>query len=454
MENIRKPILVTRPCIERCTVLLSTCSRVSNWEAFAIFSFRELFVSVKRDPPPSFILFFPCKLDGVFTICYEMVSFLTQKQLAYRPKRKIAQLQPKVALGSTEHTIDLRFSQYTRNPKSAPGMDIAHCYLEGNADAVEFCPHDSYHNVVAASTYTLQEGGQPSRHGSISLFNVEVDAGHLHMLYSENTSGIFDIKWNPSGGPASPLLFTIDGYFEDCGYLKEVTSEKISDSMCLFLDWNPSATSISVGLSDGSLSIVSLHESKLEIQEVWKAHDFELWTTSFDIHHPHLVYTGSDDCKFSCWDLRDRPPNPVFQCSKVHKMGVCCIEKSPHDSNMLLTGSYDEFLRVWDLRSISKPLNETSISLGGGVWRVKHHPFIPGLVLAACMHNGFAIVGIKGDKAQVLETYKQHDSLAYGADWQKGEANHTGGKTKPLVATCSFYDKLIRVWRPDLVDFF
>ena len=281
------------------------------------------------------------------------------------------------------------------------------------------------------------------------------------MVFSEETAGIFDIKWSPAGGHASPFLAQADadGYLrikmlEGCCNgvegvnLKEITNEKISNSMCLYLDWNPSATSITVGLSDGSVSIVSFLESKLEIQEEWKAHDYELWTTSFDIHQPNLVYTGSDDCKFSCWDLRDKPPNVVFQSSKVHKMGVCCIEKSPHDPNTLLTGSYDEYLRVWDLRSMSKPLNKTSINLGGGVWRVKHHPFIPGLVLAACMHNGFAIVAIKGDNAEVSETYKKHDSLAYGADWQKGEANHIGENTKPLVATCSLYDKLVRVWRP------
>ncbi|OIW16403.1 hypothetical protein TanjilG_19119 [Lupinus angustifolius] len=340
-------------------------------------------------------------------------------------------------------------------------MDIAHCYLEGNADAVEFCPHNSYHNVFAASTYTLQEGGQPSRHGSVSLFDIDAETGRLDMVYNVETSGIFDIKWNPGGGHVSPCLAQADadGYLTiqmlqgngvGGAYLKQMTSEKISDSMCLYLDWNPSETSITVGLSDGSVSIVSLCESKLEVQQEWKAHDFELWTTSFDIHQPNLVYTGSDDCKFSCWDLRDSPSNLVFQSSKVHKMGVCCIEKSPHDPNSLLTGSYDEYLRVWDLRFISKPVNETSISLGGGVWRVKHHPFIQGLVLAACMHNGFAIVAIKGDKAEVLETYKKHDSLAYGADWQRGEANQEGGGTsKPVVATCSFYDKLVRVWRPE-----
>nr|KYP50236.1 hypothetical protein KK1_027939 [Cajanus cajan]KYP50244.1 hypothetical protein KK1_027947 [Cajanus cajan] len=95
-------------------------------------------------------------------------------------------------------------------------MDIAHCYLKGNADAVEFCPHDSYHNVLAVSTYTLQEGCQPSRHGSISLFNVDVDMGHLDMVFSEETSGIFDIKWNPPGGHVSPFLAQADAD----GYLR------------------------------------------------------------------------------------------------------------------------------------------------------------------------------------------------------------------------------------------
>lgn len=74
--------------------------------------------------------------------------------------------------------------------------------------------------------------------------------------------------------------------------------KNISSSM------NPSSTSISVGLSDGWMSIISLLESQLNIVQELKAREFELWTTCFDIHQPQLVYTGSDDCKFCCWDLR------------------------------------------------------------------------------------------------------------------------------------------------------
>lgn len=233
------------------------------------------------------------------------------------------------------------------------------------------------------------------------------------------------------------------------GFLRDITGEKISSSMCLCLEWNPSATSITVGLSDGSVSIVSVVESQLEVLQQWKAHEFELWATTFDVHQPHLVYTGSDDCKFSGWDIRESPFKLAFQNSKIHKMGVCCIANIPSDSNTLLTGSYDEYLRVWDVRSISKPVNETSVCLGGGVWRIKHHPFIPGLVLAACMHNGFAVVKVGGEKAEVLETYAKHGSLAYGADCQRGRSSLEGKRKNSLVATCSFYDRLLRIWMPE-----
>jgi diphthamide biosynthesis protein 7 len=175
----------------------------------------------------------------------------------------------------------------------------------------------------------------------------------------------------------------------------------------------------------------------MEVRQEWKAHDFELWATSFDIHQPQLVYTGSDDCKFSCWDLRNNPSlKSAFQNTKVHKMGVRCIVKNPSDPNTLFTGCYDEYLRVWDARSISKPVNETSICLGGVVWRIKPHPIVPGLVLAACIHNGFAVVKIEGDKAEVIETYSKHGSLAYGADWLRGESFQDGKNKSTLVATC------------------
>ncbi|XP_042499300.1 diphthine methyltransferase [Macadamia integrifolia] len=345
-------------------------------------------------------------------------------------------------------------------------MDVAHCYLDGNADAVEFCPHHSFNHLLAASTYTLQEGVQPSRSGSISLFSVDANVGSLDMLHRVETAGIFDIKWSPIKIGAGPLLAQADadGYLRLHGLehsldgpearghvLKEVGGENVSSSMCLCLDWNASASSISLGISDGSISVVTLGEAQLQKQQAWQAHEFEVWATSFDIYQPQLLYSGSDDCKFCCWDLRENPSKLVFQNSSIHKMGVCCIANSSRDCNTLLTGSYDEYLRVWDLRSISKPLNENAICLGGGVWRIKQHPSVSDLILAACMHNGFAIVKVRGESAELVETYVKHDSLAYGADWQCGGSCDGSGRRiwSSTVATCSFYDRLLRIWLPE-----
>ncbi|KAJ4782557.1 Transducin/WD40 repeat-like superfamily protein [Rhynchospora pubera] len=354
-------------------------------------------------------------------------------------------------------------------------MEIASCYLEGNADAVEFCPHDPFLHIFAAATYTLHEKGESESHraGTISLFScspLSTDSGDdasdtgLQLLHREETPGIFDIKWSPagegSGSACQPLLALADadGFLSirelqadvangNKGIsLKEICNEKVSSSMCLYVDWRQSGDSLSVSLSDGSVSLISFTESELKVSQSWVAHKFEAWTTNFDIFNPHLLYSGSDDCCFCCWDTRQNPSLPVFRNSKSHTMGVCCISQSTSNPNMLLTGSYDESLRVWDIRSSSKPLTEKSICLGGGVWRIKPHPYISDIVIAACMHNGFSVVKVGGEREEVLvlERYEKHGSLAYGVDWMKGE----NARNDSIVASCSFYDRLLRVWKP------
>jgi diphthamide biosynthesis protein 7 len=90
-------------------------------------------------------------------------------------------------------------------------MDLGSCYLGGNADAVEFCPHRPFRHVLAAATYTLQEQEQ-DRAGTISLFSVdagaEEESQRLRLLHTVDTAGVFDMKWSP----ASPLLAQADAH--------------------------------------------------------------------------------------------------------------------------------------------------------------------------------------------------------------------------------------------------
>ena len=134
------------------------------------------------------------------------------------------------------------------------------------------------------------------------------------------------------------------------------------------------------------------------------------------------------------WDLR-QGAQECHVNSRAHGAGVCCAQSSPHRQHQLLTGdntprclgqppractaapavpplahawhivravanvitpptragSYDQRLRVWDARMPAAPLLAEAVDTGGGVWRVKWHPSDESLVLAACMHAGFAI---------------------------------------------------------------
>lgn len=116
-----------------------------------------------------------------------------------------------------------------------------------------------------------------------------------------------------------------------------------------------------------------------------------------------------------------------------------------------LVSSYDEKLRLWDLRSTKKPVSETN--LNGGIWRLKWDPFKQNHLLAACMYGGFRLV--KYDDSQgisVVGEFHEHESIAYGCDWSYLSPSELSKKNiyqdnnnAHLVGTCSFYDHLLKI---------
>jgi len=159
------------------------------------------------------------------------------------------------------------------------------------------------------------------------------------------------------------------------------------------------------------------------------------------------------------WDIREDLSRPFF-ANKRFDAGVTTIQSHPHIEHLIAVGSYDNSVRLFDTRRPLTPLTEADV--GGGAWRVKWHPSPERKrdLLVACMHDGFKVVHFslgdadsgdasssyraEGEQWNIVKRFDEHESLAYGVDWSFAD-NGTSNDT--LVASCSFYDHMLRTWR-------
>jgi diphthine methyl ester acylhydrolase len=253
--------------------------------------------------------------------------------------------------------------------------------------------------------------------------------------------------------------------------------------LCLSLSWDNNnsnsgslddATQIVSSYSNGTVkihSVVRLEGSNPHLQLVerasWVAHTLftcpaEVWSAAFvgpgrnqtnNGDNSQTVMTGGDDGKLKLWDLRTttRP----MQVLNHFEAGVTVVSPHPRNPYLVACGSYDETMCLYDIRALShtnkKPLGR-SAPLGGGIWRIKWHPLEDDRVLVAAMHGGCRIVKIEelldDDNSRVFVAttqFTQHKSMAYGADWLVCRHPTREGYFE-AAASCSFYDKALYLW--------
>ena len=139
----------------------------------------------------------------------------------------------------------------------------------------------------------------------------------------------------------------------------------------------------------------------------------------------------------------------AFRNSRTHEAGVVEISFHPRDLNLVASGSYDERLRLWDVRNMSRPTWESS-KLGDGVWRVRWHPEIDGLMALAVMREPLQLWHAQlGSAVKVGEYCTQRDEaeagkagtfLGYGIDWRRDVS------ASDCLASASFYDHSMHIW--------
>jgi len=320
---------------------------------------------------------------------------------------------------------------------------------------------------VALVTEYEHEASEGRRAGGARAFGVDVDEGTGEVMIRElgafdgDASGssigaVFEARWSAREGDDERCAFVdADGfltlaraeetYGEGGGAnARGITFHALDKVHCgggglgmaTCLDWRADGT-LAVSAADGSFRVVREETSSVEVVDAIEgAHDLEMWAVAFDLARADVLYTGADDCAFKVWDLRDASRATVVN-RKTHGAGVTCVSPSPHDDTIIATGSYDDHVRLWDVRALKSPVSE--LNVGGGVWRCRWHPTRRALACAA-MGGGAALVDANDNALRLDYTYAEHGSIVYGADWMRVNDE------KEVLVTCSFYDKMVRCW--------
>jgi len=149
-------------------------------------------------------------------------------------------------------------------------------------------------------------------------------------------------------------------------------------------------------------------------------HNLEAWCVEVS-HDRNLIVSGADDSLLLGWDLRS--PDVLTFSNRSHEAGVISLACNPHNDFQILSGSYDERLRLFDLRHMKEPLIRSN-RLGDGAYQLSWHTN-KGVFAVAAMRCGFPIFELdEAGTFKRLGGYCEsagegcHGSLGYGISWQ------------------------------------
>jgi hypothetical protein len=282
------------------------------------------------------------------------------------------------------------------------------------------------------------------------------------------------------------------------------TTDQERPGLCLALAWDqtlestnasPLDTRIISSYSDGNAAIHRIQQAsssaeepnaKLDIslENCWPAHKMftapaEVWCCAFVPDNfnnnvgerTNTVATGGDEGSWKLWDLRFGFSRPIYHNPDDFEAGVTVLSPHPRRPHLLMVGSYDETIALYDVRYVSSNSKPKALfhsdAIGGGIWRGKWHPKDDNRMLIAAMHGGCRVVRFAdhliapntvADKDECATMHAQqiftkHKSMAYGADWlvhdsskERDGDHHTIIET---AASCSFYDQAMYLWDTD-----
>ncbi|KAI9876086.1 MAG: hypothetical protein M1830_007390 [Pleopsidium flavum] len=379
-------------------------------------------------------------------------------------------------------------------------MSLTSTILELPPSCLEFCW--AFPDFFVVGTYYLEshhghdQSDSPSQERRGSLLLLRSQRRDLTLIQSLHTSSaILDLHFGPHD---STVLAAATSTGSLCFYqfnssttepfLECISQSQLFDhnTLVLSLSWEPfpsryEHSRIAVSLSNGNVAIVEYPQDFQSYQILWQSsgHSLEAWTVAYSIQSPedspYSLYSGGDDSALCIHNIDGN--DLTLDCAllsrdtKTHGAGVTAILPLPipgtRGQEILLTGSYDEYVRVYN--TISKPRILAEEKLGGGVWRLKLFPFITlhninaqeptdntevnFRILASCMHAGVRVLRVARDRdgewsIKVLAKFEEHESMNYASDVRPSLKAPDGEKNNAVTCvSTSFYDRKLCVWR-------
>ena len=127
------------------------------------------------------------------------------------------------------------------------------------------------------------------------------------------------------------------------------------------IDMSANADSLIAGSSNGQIYQIDMTTTKTVRSNLMHLRDVN--SVKFADDTGRMVVSGSDDGYVRLWDLRDR--HPLKKVMSGHSSGVTCVA-AKGDGNYFISNSKDQTLRLWDIRTVTSSLEISNLVASSG----------------------------------------------------------------------------------------
>ena len=330
-----------------------------------------------------------------------------------------------------------------------------------NIDRIKFFNNETKNRKIKALSagYHLDKETQ-KKTGGIFFFRLS-ESNKLIPLESENILldyGILDLKFSKdnsyiftANSDYSYTIFNLNNNSQNKQYLlKENDMEEKKKITNDVIEIDSKEEKIILGANDGNIFIEDFLTQK-NILSIPNAHEYGIWSIHF-LNNENVFLSGGEDAQIKLWDIREKNKfKNVNSNKKSYESSINFIDNLKCDlsNNILITGSYDEKIVLFDIRNFPKELK--TIKTEHSVWDMKQC-FIKdkNLLLMASIYEGFNIWEIELNNDYNMNHLLRlpvtkdknifHGTIVYGIDIKNNDNDSID------ILSCSFYDNLMMYW--------